>query len=276
MYKLIAIDLDGTLLNDEKEIPKENIKTINKLMKRGYEVVFATGRRYMSAKSFIDDFTEDILVFANNGNIIRHSSNDKLELAHYLKSDTIDEILQKGKSLNLHPIIHVDRFDEGIDMIVENPSNHPVYSGYLNGEDRYKITDEFDNKSLSKILSIVYVGKIKELQRLKKYANKYYPNDYITYLMTNVHLAESLLEICNPDISKWISIKEYAAKNGIKPKQIIAIGDDTNDMDMIQNAGIGIAMKNAVKSVKQAADIVTDKDNNDAGLSEALRDIFKI
>ena len=55
MYKLIAIDLDGTLLNDEKEIPKENIKTINELMKRGYEVVFATGRRYMSAKSFIDD-----------------------------------------------------------------------------------------------------------------------------------------------------------------------------------------------------------------------------
>lgn len=276
VYRLIAIDLDGTLLDDNKNIPKDNIDVINELMDLGYEIVFATGRRYMAARDFIDEFKEDILIFANNGNIIRHSSDDRLEVAHYLQSDTIEEVLDYGRKLNLHPVLHIDRFDEGIDMLVEKSYDDPAYSGYLDGEDRYESVGSFSQEDLSRILSIVYIGRIDELSQLKDYTDKNYADDYTTYLMTNVHLAEGLLEICNPDISKWVSIENYASYKGIKPEEIIAIGDDTNDMEMIEKAGLGIAMRNAVDSVKDVADLVTYNDNNDAGLAQVLRGIFKI
>ncbi len=73
MYKLIAIDLDGTLLDDHKEISKENIQLINKLIERDYEVVIATGRRYWSAKELTKTINKPLVILANNGSIVRET-----------------------------------------------------------------------------------------------------------------------------------------------------------------------------------------------------------
>jgi len=71
MYKLIAIDLDGTLLDDRKNIPKDNVLVIRELIDRGYEIVIATGRRYWEAKELIKDIDRNMVILANNGNIVR-------------------------------------------------------------------------------------------------------------------------------------------------------------------------------------------------------------
>ena len=94
--------------------------------------------------------------------------------------------------------------------------------------------------------------------------------------MENIQNAEALLEIMNPLGNKWLSLKEYAQKKGISPEEIIAIGDDNNDAQMIKNAGCGIAMKNASQQVKKVADIITEKDNNQAGVAFELRKILNL
>lgn len=99
---------------------------------------------------------------------------------------------------------------------------------------------------------------------------------YNSHVMENIQVTEALLEIMNPLGCKWLSLQEYAKQKGIKDSEIIAIGDDNNDIQMIKNAGCGIAMKNASEQVKKVADIITEKDNNESGLAFELRRVLKI
>ncbi len=275
MYKLIALDLDGTLLNDDKVIPEKNIKLVNDLLKQGYEVVFATGRRYLAAKEFIDCFDQDLVIIANNGNMVRHTSNDGLIYAEYLNKDRLEFVLTEGKKLGLHPTIHVNKFNEGIDMVCELEKDHPVYHNYIELEDRCFKVDNFLEEDL-KILSIVYLGDFKKLKSLRDTIVGEYPNDYKTYLMSNILLADGLLEVVNPIGSKWNSVLNYAHSMGIKSSEIIAVGDDENDLEMIKNAGLGIAMRNAVDPVKRVSDIITQYNNNEAGLAYTLENVLQL
>lgn len=275
MYKLIAIDLDGTLLNDEKYIPEENIDIINKLCNSGYEVVFATGRRYLAAREFIDCFKQDLVIVANNGNMVRHTKDDQLIFASYLDNSLLEFVLEQGKKIDIHPTIHVNKFEDGIDMVFELEQNDHRYHNYLENETRVEKLENFLNEDL-KILSIVYLGNYDKLRKLYDKINLDCPKDYQMYLMQNIFLAEALLEVVKPNSGKWDSVKNYAETKGIKPEEILAIGDDANDIEMIKNAGLGIAMNNAVEGVKIVADIITKYDNNNCGVSKVLTEVLSL
>ncbi len=140
MYKLIAIDLDNTLLDDNKEISKENIKFINRLIENGYEIVIATGRRYFSAKSFIQSINKPLTILANNGSIARETKNNNILFEKLLSTKDFRIIVERGgKARNLHPIVHVDSFELGYDLIVEMDIENPAYGNYFaKDEKRYK------------------------------------------------------------------------------------------------------------------------------------------
>ncbi len=275
MYKLIAIDLDGTLLDDNKIIPRENIDLVNELIDRGYKLMFATGRRYTAAKQFVNCFNEDLIIAANNGNIVRHSKDDELVDALYLDKKHLDYVLREGKNLDLHPTIHVNGYDDGVDMIYELEKDDPRYHNYLVNEDRIKGVKDLGQENYP-ILSIVYLGEYKKLEELNRTLQENYPREYRTYLMKNITIADGLLEVVNPRSGKWKSVKEYGESLGIKPEEIIAIGDDSNDIEMVKNAGLGIGMKNGVEKLRQAADLITDFTNNDAGVARILRKVLDL
>lgn len=275
MYKLIAIDLDGTLLNDEKNIPSENIKIINELINKGYEVVFATGRRYLAARQFIDCFKEDLVIVANNGNMVRHTRGDELIHAEYLQSECLEFVINEGKKLDLHPTIHINKFEQGVDMVFELEREDERYHKYLIGEDRALRVDDFLKEDL-KVLSIVYLGDYKKLETLNNKILSAYPENYTTYLMQNIALADGLLEVVKPNSSKWKSLIRYANSIGIEKSEILAIGDDANDVEMIEEAGFGISMKNGVEKLKGVADAISEFNNNDAGVARELRKLLSL
>lgn len=275
MYKLIAIDLDGTLLNDEKQVPKENIDLVNELIEAGYEVVFATGRRYLAAKEFIDCFKHDLVIIANNGNMVRHTEDDRLLHAQYLDMGQLEYVLTEGKRLGIHPVIHVNKFEEGVDMVCELPKDHACYHDYVEFEDRCQQVDDFLREDL-KILSIVYLGDQSRLAALNNKIVENYPKEYTSYLMENIFLAEALLEVVNPNSGKWKSVLNYARTRGIGPDEIVAIGDDSNDIEMVREAGLGIGMKNGVEGLRKVADRVTEFTNNDSGLALELRGLLSL
>lgn len=276
MYKLVAIDLDGTLLDDDKNIPKENIDILNELMDRGYEVVIATGRRYWSAKQFLKDIDKPLIILANNGNIVRDISNDEVIIEKYLDLEDFKILIEESKKRSLHPILHVDRYEDGYDIVIEMKEDNSVYNNYISpDEKRYKIVENYLELD-DDILAVIFVGDKDILEDFYLDINKKYPNRYSSHVMENIQNAEALLEIMNPLGNKWLSLKEYAQKKGISPEEIIAIGDDNNDAQMIKNAGCGIAMKNASQQVKKVADIITEKDNNQAGVAFELRKILNL
>ena len=276
MYKLIAIDLDGTLLNDDKKIPLENIIMVENLIEKGYEVVIATGRRYWSAKDLVKVINNDMTILANNGNIVRNSENDEVLNAKYIDLEDFRIIMKEGKKRNLYPIIHVDAYEEGYDILIELENENKNYFNFLKGEKRLKQINNYMEIIDHNILAVVYAGFKSELNSFHLDINKKYPNIYNTHVMENITVSEALLEIMNPFGTKWHSLSEYAMSKGIKTEEIITIGDDNNDIGMIENAGLGIAMKNASLSVKSVSDIITKKDNNESGVAFELKRVLNV
>ena len=247
------------------------------MIDKGYEVVIATGRRYWSAKQLIKDIDSPLVILANNGNIVRNTKNDDIIIKKYLNLDDFKILIQEGREKGLNPVIHVDNYENGIDLIIEMDKINDDYYNYLSKfEERYKKVENYLEIDNDKILAVVYVGSKKELQKFHFHINERYPNKYNSHVIENIASAEALLEIMNPLGCKWLSLQEYAKQKGIQDSEIIAIGDDNNDAQMIKNAGCGIAMKNASKQVKKVADIITEKDNNESGLAFELRKVLNL
>ena len=275
MYKLIAIDLDGTLLNKNKEITKENRVFLEKLIDLGYEIVIATGRRYFSAKMLIKSIDRHMIILANNGNNVRKSEDDEVVFTKYLDQYDYKNVIQEGRKRSLHPIVHVDYFLEGYDMIIEDNSCH-VLNNLFNDDTRIKVIPSSLIYDIDRVLAIVFADKAIILDNFYQEINKKYPNKFSTHVLGNVDIAEAMFEVMNPLGSKWISLFEYANTIGVKSDEIIAIGDDNNDLEMILNAGLGIAMKNATSTVKEAANVISERDNNNSGVAFELSKILGI
>ncbi len=274
MFKLIALDLDGTLLNDQKTIPNGNLDFIKDAILAGYEIVIATGRRYYSAKELTSEIPNEMVILANNGNIIRNSVSDKIILNKFMDKDDAIRVLKLGKSLGLNPIVHVDYYEDGVDILVEKETCEGEYSSFFRNINRYKIISAEDLLYQDRVLAIVYPGFKSRLLDFYKKLNDNYPQAYNSHILDNIQMAEALLEIMNPLGSKWKSLVEYADSKGIKPGEIIAVGDDNNDLEMILNAGLGISMKNGSKLVLEAADLITERDNNHSGVAYELRKVL--
>lgn len=277
MYKLIAIDLDGTLLDSKKRISQDNMEMVNRLISLGYQVVIATGRRYYSAKTMVKNLDSHLVIMANNGNIVRNSFNDEILMSKFLDLESYKDILWEAKFHKLNSIVHVDMFQEGIDMVVEKDDPWMKQIKYLSEQDkRYLALPKKEMYLLDRVLSVVLLGDYKSIHSFSEMVQDKYPDRYNSHVLEKINIAEAMYEAMNPTSSKWNALEEYSKSIGINPEEIIAIGDDNNDLEMILNAGLGIAMKNGSQLVKEAANIITEKDNDQSGLADALGKILNI
>lgn len=274
MYKLVAIDLDGTLLTDEKTLTKENIDVLKKISDLGYEVVIATGRNYYSARELTKEIWDSTVYICNNGSVARNSKNNHRLFSNYINKEDFITIMEAGIERNLYPMIHVDYYDEGYDVVCIEDSK------FLNNLNkniiRYQIVEDYLDDSIDRILAMVYPGEKEVLTDFHSYIIKKFPNRYNSHIMENMVLSRALLEVMNPMGNKWYSLKKYAKSKGIRTKEIIAIGDNNNDIEMIKNAGLGIAMKNGEDLAKSVADIISQKNNNDSGVGFELKRVLNI
>lgn len=277
LYKLIALDLDGTLLNNDNKISKEDLDTIHHLIDLGYEVVIATGRGYYSARILTGNINKHLIYICNNGNIVIDALEDKIISTKFLKPSDSKLIIEEGIARNLAPIIYVDYFHQNYDIILDK--NNYYIDKYIKGSNlksRVKVVEGKLDENLDRILALVYPGRLDVLKDFNYSINKLYPNKYNSHVIENVTISEGFLEVMNPLGTKWNTLIEYASSIGIKAEEIIAFGDDNNDIEMIMNAGLGIAMKNGGKLVKEVANQISEKDNNNSGISFELKKLFKI
>lgn len=277
MYKLIALDLDGTLLTDSKEITKDNLDLIHLLVGKGYEIVIATGRSYYSARVLTKNINEHLIYMCHNGNIIRDSKDDRPISANYLTVKDSKIILQEGISRGLYPFIYVDFFEDGFDALLGRDyySNESLVRASHNFI-RIKIIEGQIEERLDRVLAMVYPGESNKLKDFYYSIGELYPDRFTSYMMGQTTQAERLLEIMSPLGNKWNAIVEYGESLGIKADEIIAMGDSNNDIEMITNAGLGIAMKNGNHLVKEAADAVSQRDNNESGVAFELKRVLGI
>jgi len=272
-YKMLVTDMDYTLLNREKKISERNREAFGKALEKGVHMVVATGRIYTSARVYAKLLGVNTPIIASNGAIIREAAfNDPEDTEKTIFRD----ILNKGALGEMIRLTHkyglVGHFFTEDTIYSEQLMNvslrYTEWNKYLGEEDQVKIriVDDLEEALLQQdtgILKCVIVDS--DSEKLIGLRNEI----DATGLVSVSQSMKDNLEVMNKGVTKGNAVRILAEMYGIDRKEIIAIGDNENDISMIEYAGLGIAMGNAEEVLKKAADYITGDYLAD-GVAEAI------
>lgn len=262
MYKLIALDMDGTLLNNNKEISERTKLAIKEARKKGVYIVLASGRPLEGLLKSLNELeltTENDYVLSYNGCLVQNVKTREIISDSTLKGADLNDLYSLSKEVGVN--IHSFSKDRG--LITPKHSKYTQVEADINDiEINIVPHDIIDPEE-----TIIKVMMIDEPEILDEGMAKL-PKE----LWDKYSVAKStpyFLEFFNKESNKGLAIDRLAKYLGIKKEEIITIGDAMNDFPMIEYAGMGIAMGNAVPEVKEIAKYVTDTNDND-GVAKAI------
>ncbi|MHC1684136.1 MAG: sugar-phosphatase [Clostridiaceae bacterium] len=263
MYKLIALDVDGTLLKEDKSISPAVKEAISKASAKGVKVVITTGRPVKGITKILDELdlrAEGDYAIGYNGGVIQKTHNEEVSSQILMPEGSFELLYRLSFDLNVH--IHLLTSKE---VITPNKdiSHYTVLEAFMNQiQLLYKAPEEMVNiKDVNKIMLIDHPEVLDE-------AIKQLP-DWVYEKFNLVKSAPYFLEILPKEVSKAVGVKMLADSLGIKQEEIIAVGDADNDLDMIEFAGLGVAMGNAFENVKAIANYIS-KTNEEDGVAHVI------
>ena len=287
MYKLVAIDLDGTMLNQYGIITEKTKKAISKAQEKGVEVMIASGRAITSVKRFSKEINSNKYFISGNGAITYDIKNNKI---------LYENILSKTKALQIIKIceensIYYNVYTEN-GIIAKNLSYNTLYYYKDNltkpDENRTHINivenvyDYFEQRE-EKILKImicdehktVFNSIVRKLKELSVLEVSHMSRKIIKQGTDEIALEYFYTEVSAKDVDKWNALEEIIGLMNISKEEVVTIGDNANDLKMITNAGLGVAMGESAPYVKQSADIIAPTNDED-GVAIILNKIFDL
>lgn len=269
--KLIAYDLDGTLLDDEKRLPEENLAALREAADRGIHIVASTGRLYDGIPEHIRALPFTRYCIISNGAAVYDAAEKKTVLRDEIPMERAIEVCEYMDAL---PVIYY---------------SYHADSGWIS-RDQYEVVEQYIPKVLlpdfyrvSKPVDDLKEdirrrgGGVQKLQmhfrdpQLRQRQLKEFPKRFPELMMTTS--IPTNIEINSMGANKGAALRGLCAYLGIDPADTAAFGDGSNDIPMLREAGVGVAMANAEPEVKAAADVVTDS-NNDAGVAKMIRKLI--
>lgn len=261
MYKLIALDMDGTLLNENKKISQNNFKSIKIAIETGTKVVLATGRPLIGIENFLDELgliENNNYSVSFNGALVQNNTTGKVLSRNILSHDDVKYLYNLSKELN------VNRHALTKDSVIT--SNHNPYTDIesdINGIPIHLLDLDTLNPS-TEIIKFMFVDDPEILDEVvKKLPHEVYEK------YTVVRSTTYFLEFLHPEANKGAGVEAIAKQFNIHPKEIICVGDAGNDIHMLKYAGLGVAMENAFEEVKEIADYIT-KSNSEDGVAHVI------
>ena len=256
MYKLVAIDMDGTLLNSEKKISDRTKEAIHKARQMGVTVVLATGRPIEGVSRYLEElnmYTEKDYVLSYNGSLVQKTSNKEIIGKIALKGSDLHYLENLSNELN----VNIHAFHEEKGLITPKNSKYTEVEANINEIEIHEMS--FDNVKENDV--IIKAMMIDEPEILGPAIDKLPKEIYEKY--TVVRSTPYFLEFLNKESNKGVGVELLAKHLGIKQEEVIAVGDAGNDLHMIEYAGLGVAMGNAFDEIKEIADYTTDSNNED-------------
>lgn len=266
MIKLLAIDMDGTLLNEKKHIDAPQREAIQKAIESGVKVVLCTGRPLFGVLPLygeleLEKYNLDEYVILNNGCSLRKTTDWKL---------------LNFKEITREDVLYLNKIKEGydIDLTISNDDDY-----FVVGSDARECTKKDANIvfvdikpiSLEEAVSgkhvffkAMYLGDEKEVKRFQNDKE-----DLLKKMYEGVLSQNHIYEVLPLGMNKAVALKELAKKLNIKREEVMALGDGNNDIEMLEFAGMGVAMGNSTELAKKAANYVTDTNINH-GVAKAI------
>ncbi|OTN77336.1 hypothetical protein A5886_002436 [Enterococcus sp. 8G7_MSG3316] len=263
--KLIAIDIDGTLLNDDRKITPAVYKALKAAEAQGVRIVLCTGRPLTGVQDLLtelDLFTDNDFVITYNGSLVQKTKNQEIISEFGLSQEDYLFVEMTARQLGVH--LHVETQDT---MYTANRDISPytVYEAFLvNMPLKYRTPEE-----MTADLNIIKMMMIDDPALL----DSVIPDlpAALTDQYNVVKSAPFFLEVLNKKAHKGAAVKKLAEHLGINQSEVMAIGDNENDLTMVEYAGIGVAMGNATDNVRNMADVITATNEED-GVAKVINE----
>ncbi len=276
--RLLALDIDGTLTDPNFQVPARNIAALRAAHEAGIEIILATGRRHDYALPIAEELGFPIWLISSNGALIRSSDNETF-FTDRLPARTARELIQYMDEFRGHAVLTFDRAANvpGNDSLVLESADelNNTVSRWLQLNRPYiKFVSPLEDALTEDPLQAMYCGRVALMEKLQKRLNQAAFLDKITVMRTQYdHRDLCILDILNRECSKGHALKRWAEERGISREHVMAIGDNHNDMEMLEFAGVAVVMGNASNELKQNGWIVTGS-NAESGVAQAVYDIL--
>ena len=252
LYKLMAVDIDGTLLDSNGNLTNETIKAIRLGVEKGLIFTICTGRSIQGVKKLNDMIGLDLPYITYNGAMVVKGKSREILHEQKMSYSDAKTVYELGEKNNTTIVVWNDN------KLYVNKMNEMVFKyGEINDTKAILIhnIDEVVKNGATKIL---WYDEARVIEKFEKEVGKYLG------CSINYHTSRPIfLEFVDVNASKAIALERLRAYFGIKQSEIIAVGDGANDISMIEYAGLGIAMDNASQVVKQKADYITLSNDED-------------
>ena len=267
-YKLIVLDLDGTLTNSQKEITPRNKETLIRVQEQGVRLVLASGRPTygivpLANELRMNEFGGFILSY-NGGEIINWGTQEMI-YENVLPNDVVPVLYECARSHQLSILTY-----DGAEIVTENSQDPYVQKEAFLNKMAVRETNDFLTDITLPVAKCLIVGDAGKLIPVE--------SELCIRLQGKINVFRSepyFLELVPQGIDKALSLSVLLENIGMTREEVIAIGDGYNDLSMIKFAGMGIAMGNAQEPVKKAADYIT-LTNEEDGVAEAIERIFNV
>lgn len=285
MYKLIAIDLDGTLLNSYGIVSEKNRQSLIEANKGGAEIVIASGRSTNSVKNIANDLGMCNYIICGNGSLVYDLQKEEI---------IYDKFIEKKKALQIIDVceqnsIYYNIYTENM-VIAKTLNNNVLFYHQENAskpdskktkinlvQNIYEYVENLENQNILKITisdgdSIIFNGIIRKLRDIKDIDVldvAHMSRKIIKSGTEEISIEYYYTEITTKNVDKWYAIEYLMDKLNIEAEAVMTIGDNVNDKIMIENAGCGVAMGNSAPYIKEVANIVV-ANNNEDGVAEAI------
>lgn len=265
-YKLIAIDMDDTLLNEELEISEENLEAISHAHRKGIKVILCTGRPTDSVVKYLNRYPilrqQDYFI-AFNGAVIISVINNNIMFKKEIPKHILDKLIDIGYKENVDIQLYSDK-----DLYVSRYTERTKSYEKLSGIKSTLITDLKDIESSIKVLYNCW--DVIKLENIKTEIETTFKEDLNVFFSKKCYL-----EVLEKNANKGLALEYISNQLNINPEEVIAIGDSENDLYMINYAGLGVCMKNGRETIKQKAQYITKNDFNNSGVAEVIYKFIK-
>lgn len=289
MYKLITVDLDGTLLNKYGEVTEYSKNIIKRLTEQGILVVLASGRISESVLTIAKEIGANKYYISGNGSVLYDMQKEEIIYEKYLSKEKVLELVELCEKNSIYYNIYTES-----SVIAKSLNYNVAFYNYENTkkssdkkteinivDDVYKYVKDLNtNKFLkmticdeNKIVFASILRKIKNIQDIDVLEVSHMSKKKIKMGTKEISVGYFYTEISSKNVDKWYAIEEIMKKEKINKDEVISFGDNNNDILMIKNAGLGIAMGHSNEQVKKVAKFVT-KTNDEDGVAEALKNIM--
>eukprot|EP01100_Stratorugosa_tubuloviscum_P006483 TRINITY_DN2795_c1_g3_i1.p1 TRINITY_DN2795_c1_g3~~TRINITY_DN2795_c1_g3_i1.p1 ORF type:complete len:289 (-),score=119.88 TRINITY_DN2795_c1_g3_i1:78-944(-) len=265
----IALDLDGTLLNKEKQISIETVNILRKLDSKGVHIILASGRTKKAITIFLRVLNIDCIILSCNGAIV-HSKKKQNRLCLFHKpvpNEITQQLIKIATERRLHLNFYYENKIYSIQPLPENVWCAEMYSRASTLTFNFvENWSQLENYSSNKLLFIVTADKREQL-----YIELNQQFSEVVYI---VKTETKFVEILNKETNKGLALISVCQQLNFPIDELIAFGDGNNDIEMLTVAGIGIAMANGTQSLKQVANIISEFTNNENAIAKELENLI--